>query len=124
VLGLLAIAAAGNALAVVPVIKTVRAAANNPLLAHSGYPGKVLTLKATADAAGAPMSYQWDFGDGSPVQSAQPVTNPFVIEAAHAYNVIGPFTAILRVTNTSTNEFSVASYPIQVFQKTLPIEAN
>ncbi|MBC8165134.1 MAG: PKD domain-containing protein, partial [Bryobacteraceae bacterium] len=120
---LLAVGISTNAYAVVPVIKTVRAAAADPLRPHPGYPGKTLILKATANAGGAPMSYDWDFGDGSPHVTG-PVSDPYIVEATHSYGSIGSFTAILKVTNTSTAEFAIANYSIQVSAKTLATEVN
>ena len=43
----------------------------------------------------APLSYQWDFGDGSPVSTAQ--------SPSHSYSSAGTYTVVLRVTDAATN---------------------
>jgi hypothetical protein len=52
--------------AVVPVVKTVPWVATNPLIPHTTWSGKQITLKGTSDVQGTNFQYSLDFGDGSP----------------------------------------------------------
>ncbi len=45
----------------------------------------------TADTVGGLVLFEWDFGDGSPIATGNPI--------GHAYNVTGNFTVTLIVTN-------------------------
>src|SRR4029077_13574227 len=85
-----------------PTVKTVPWVANDPSQPHDTYAGKLVRLKGTSDVQGAGVTYDWDFGDGSP-HSTGPVTNMFVIEATHTYvgAVNTLWTAVLTVTDPS-----------------------
>jgi glucose/arabinose dehydrogenase len=47
----------------------------------------------SSDPAGLPLTYNWDFGDGSGTQQTSNLT------IQHAYSTLGTFTATLRVSN-------------------------
>lgn len=88
-----------------PSVVSVPASALNPAVPHDTWSGLEITLKGTAhdpDGDGTLVSYVWDFGDGSPVETGS-VPNPYVIEARHIYtgNVGDLFVATLTVTDTS-----------------------
>ena len=53
-----------QALAVVPVVKTVPWDATNFASPHFTYSGKVITLKGTSNVQGANFHYDWNPGDG------------------------------------------------------------
>jgi hypothetical protein len=113
------------ALGVPPVVRTIPWVANQPLIPHDTWSGKLVTVKGTCNVQGAPNQYFWDFGDGSPVATGT-VGNQYVIEAKHAYT--GPvglvFTATLTVKNTTTGEQGEAKYYVKIEDKTLPVEVN
>jgi hypothetical protein len=76
--------------------------APNPAVPHDTWSGREITLKGTArDPDGDSMTYRWDFGDGSPVESGA-VGDPYVVEATHTYSgSIGDlFVATLTVTDS------------------------
>ena len=75
----------------------------------------MLTMRADAsgstDADLTPIaSYQFDFGDGSPVVTTTAPT----ATAQHAYAAPGPYTVTLIVTDTGNNASTPASFPIAV----------
>lgn len=117
-LGLVASAAA-------PVVQTVPWVPGNPLVAHSTYTGKTVTLKGTCDVQGANISYIWDFGDGT-APATGTVTDKNIIEATHAYVSAGnpTYTATLTVQDTDTGDTGSAKYYVKMESKTLPVEVN
>jgi len=93
--------------------------AGNPLSPHETYNGRSIRLKAIVRDAGA-LTYQWNFGDGSPLEPAAPapVTNKRVIEASHIFpnSPDGtPYTATLTVWDsdglTGTDTYYVIVQP-------------
>jgi PKD repeat protein len=72
----------------------------DPMLPHPTYADRPVTLKAIVRDAG-PLTYQWDFGDGSPLFPDPPaaVADPYAIEATHSYSgdLGKPYTAELTV---------------------------
>ncbi|MEO0017963.1 MAG: hypothetical protein RLZZ522_1246 [Verrucomicrobiota bacterium] len=114
-----------SASAAPPVVTTVPWVPSNPLVPHTTYTGKTVTLKGTCDVQGGNIQYIWDFGDGSPT-AAGTVTNMNVIQATHAYVSAGNpvYTATLTVHNTSTGESAEAKYYVKMEPKTLPVEVN
>ena len=68
---------------------------------HDTWSGHEVTLKGVAWSLHEPLTYQWDFGDGSSPISGS-VTNKRVIEAKHVYTgpVGAPFIATLMVTDS------------------------
>ena len=88
-----------------PSVVNVPASALNPAVPHDTWSGLEITLKGTAhdpDGDGTLDTYTWDFGDGSPVETGS-VTDPYVIEARHAYvgNIGDLFVATLTITDTN-----------------------
>lgn len=125
-LGLFAITAvSATALAVMPTVKVVPWVPSDPLIPHDTYSGKVITLKGTSDVSGANIQWIWDFGDGSAPASGT-VTDPYVVEARHAYTgAVGTvFTARLTVRDTNTGESASKPYYIRLGAQELPIEVN
>jgi PKD repeat protein len=95
----------GRAEAAPPEAVCVPASAVNPVVPHDTWSGLEITLKGTAhdpDGDGDLATYEWDFGDGSPVESGA-VTDPYAIEARHTYvGSLGDlFIATLTVTDLS-----------------------
>jgi hypothetical protein len=75
----------------------------NPAVPHDTWSGLEITLKGTAhdpDGDATLVTYAWDFGDGSPVETGL-VADPYAIEARHVY--VGSegdlFVATLSVTD-------------------------
>ena len=114
-----------TATAAPPLVKTVPWVAANPLIAHSTYPGKAITLKGTCDQQDANLEWFWDFGDGTPM-AAGTVTDPYAIEATHVYAAPAGtvFTARLMVQNLTTNETGSKPYYVTMVDKSLAIEVN
>lgn len=114
-----------TALAAPPIVKTVPWVSSNPLIPHSTYSGKTVTLKGTCDQGGADLQWTWDFGDGSPVVTGS-VSDRYAIQASHAYT--GPvgkvFTARLTVQNTISGETGTKTYFIVMMDQTLEAEVN
>ena len=86
-----------------PDVVCVKALPLNPAVPHDTWSGQEITLKCTAhdpDGDFTLDTYEWDFGDGSPTEGGE-VTDPYVIEARHAYvGSIGDlFIATLTVTD-------------------------
>ncbi|RPJ87651.1 MAG: hypothetical protein EHM18_00010 [Acidobacteria bacterium] len=127
VAGIMVLLLAGQATAAPPIVKTVPWVATNPLVPHDTYLDKTIILKGTTDVSGANIQYTWDFGDGSPVSTGT-VTNPYVVQATHAYTapaVVGTvFTARLTIQNTTTGETGSKEYYVAVRERTLPVEVN
>jgi PKD repeat protein len=65
--------------------------------------GDTTTLTGTI-TAGTDVSYEWDFGDGSPTVSGQTVT--------HDYGAVGLYTAILTATNQVGSDTTTTSVTI------------
>jgi len=107
-----------------PVAKTVPWVATNPLIPHDTWSGRQVTLKGTCMGAD---QFIWDPGDGSePLASA--VSDPYVVEASHAYTgTVGTlFTATLTCTNIASSTSDQANYfvLIQNPPPNLPLEVN
>ena len=122
---LLALGLAGGLQAAPPVVRTVPWVANKPLIPHSTYAGRTITLKGVCDQEGANLRWTWDFGDGSPVATGT-VSNRHVLEATHVYaGAVGTvFTARLSVHNPTTGESGAAEYYVAMEEKALAAEVN
>jgi hypothetical protein len=88
-----------------PEVVCVPATALNPTVPHDTWSGLEITLKGTAhdpDGDHTLVAYEWDFGDGSPVDTGT-VTDPYAIEARHIYvgNIGDLFVATLTVIDAS-----------------------
>lgn len=99
------LATSGFAQGLPPKVVCVPATALNPTVPHDTWSGLEITLKGTAhdpDGDHTLVSYEWDFGDGSPVETGS-VTDPYAIETRHTYvgNIGDLFVATLRVTDDS-----------------------
>ena len=97
---ILAVAAAMSlgSFAAPPVVKTVPWVASNPLIPHTAWSGKQITLKGTSDLAGGNIQYRWNPGDGSP-DKVGVVTNGRTVDATHTYSGANRIiTATLTVT--------------------------
>lgn len=86
-----------------PEVVCVNALPLNPAVPHDTWSGLEISLKCTAhdpEGDGTMVTYEWDFGDGSPAASGW-VTDPYVIEAWHTYtgSVGDLFIAVLTVTD-------------------------
>ncbi|MCI0585738.1 MAG: S8 family serine peptidase [Planctomycetes bacterium] len=84
---------------------------NSPPVANagpdqSGVTGQVLTFDGTgsSDPDGDPLTYLWDFGDGSPTGSGAVVT--------HAYGTANTYTVTLTVHDGQANDADTASVTI------------
>ena len=85
-----------------PKVVCVPATALNPATPHDTWSEVEITLKGTAhdpDGDHTLVSYEWDFGDGSPVVTGL-VSDPYAIEARHTFvgNIGDLFVATLTVT--------------------------
>ncbi|MCX6874141.1 MAG: PKD domain-containing protein [Verrucomicrobia bacterium] len=108
-----------------PVVKTVPWLASNPLVPHTTYNTKTITLKGTCESSGSALQFTWDFGDGSAVASG-PVTDNYVVEATHAYSAPAGtvFTARLTVQDMTSGETGTGTYFVEVQSQSLEVEVN
>ncbi len=63
-------------------------------------PDTALTIWGNVTSGTPPYTYEWNFGDGSPVQSGA-VTDPRYIAVTHSYATMGPKYATLTVTDAA-----------------------
>ena len=100
-----------------PKVVCVPFDANVITVPHDTWSGLEVTVKGTAhdpDGDATLATYEWNFGDGSPVETGA-VTNPYVIEARHTYtgNIGDMFVATLKVTDTSA-ETGTDQYLVEI----------
>ena len=91
---------------------------------HDTWSGKEITLKGVSWSNHPPLTYQWDFGDGSaPVTGT--VIDKLAIQAKHSYTGVDgqPFTATLTVTDANGNSSS-DDYPVRIRAKSVDVEIN
>lgn len=91
----------------------------------NGTQTNAVRLKGVAKGIYTPLTYTWDFGDGT---SAGPytVSNKYIIEATHTYSDVSagqPIIATLTITDALGHSSSDHYYLI-VEPKTLDVEAN
>ena len=95
-----------------PVAYTVPAVAKNLSSYHNSWSGNQVTLKGSMTTSNPTdtFTYDWDPGDGG-THCTGTVTNPYVIPCVHTYTgTVGqPFTAVLKITDTTLNLVSPAS---------------
>jgi len=74
----------------------------------SGLPPLTVDFDArrSRDPNGQPLTYRWDFGDGSATQTGA--------EVQHTYTKAGTFTTVLRATNNANSRFGEAAVDIEV----------
>ena len=91
------------------------------LAASPAVGGPVLTVNFDAsgssdpDASCAPLSYRFDFGDGSPAVTQSSPT------AEHTYTQLGTYTATVTVTDASGFQSNVASASVEVIEPGVPL---
>ncbi len=110
-----------------PEVVTVPWVASDPVSRHHIINGRPVRLKAIVRDAGE-LTYQWNFGDGSPPSPAAPapVTNKRAIEITHTYPeapVESPFVATLTVWDAA-GESGSDIYPLIVQPDDLDTETN
>ena len=91
---------------------------------HDTWNGAEVTLKAVVKSGKAPITYSWDFGDGTSSTVAT-VTDSYNLSAKHIYTAADgtPFTAKITVTDAD-GKISSDTFPIIVRPKSLNIEVN
>ena len=65
--------------------------------------GSLTSLSASV-TAGSNITYEWDFGDGSPTETGQNVT--------HTYSAVGSYTATVTASNSVSSESATTSVTI------------
>jgi PKD repeat protein len=65
---------------------------------------QVVTFTASFAAGSTPVTYAWDFGDGSPIQAGGPVTHTFAEQGAYSVNM----------TATNVCDFSMVQHTVSV----------
>ncbi|MFO7539228.1 MAG: pullulanase-type alpha-1,6-glucosidase, partial [Chloroflexota bacterium] len=63
-----------------------------------------------------PLSYQWNFGDGSPLVTME---NP-----THLYGAVGSYTVVLTATNLAGSSVYTATFVVEQYRLYLPIVAK
>ena len=71
--------------------------------------GQSIDFDGAVSSGTAPFTYTWDFGDGSPLSTGDPIT--------HSYAVAGTY----PVTLTVTNPYGSASYAASVVVSAVPV---
>ena len=91
---------------------------------HDTWSGKQITLKGVVWSLHAPLTYEWNFGDGSAPASGT-VADPRHIGATHTYTGVegAPFVATLTVTDASGHSAS-DSYLVRIRAQSMEIETN
>lgn len=103
---------ASNSLGAVTATTTIQVGEPiSGLLAVSSSPSELndVTVFTATVTAGDPVSYTWDFGDGSPVANGS--------QASHVYSDIGSYTAVVTAANffnvvTTTTPVTITDVPI------------
>lgn len=91
---------------------------------HDTWSGEEVILKAVVKSGKAPITYVWDFGDGTSSTPAT-VTDSYNLSVKHTYNATDgtPITARITVTDAD-GKISSDLYPIIIRAKTLSVEVN
>ncbi|GAM10010.1 dyslexia-associated protein [Geobacter sp. OR-1] len=91
---------------------------------HDTWSGEEVILKAVVKSGKAPITYAWDFGDGTSSTPAT-VTDTYNLSAKHTYTAADgtPITARITVTDAD-GKSSSDTYPIIIRTKTLNVEVN
>lgn len=90
---------------------------------HDTWSGEEVILKAVVKSRHGPLTYTWDFGDGTSASGT--VTDLYNVSARHTYTAASgtPFVARLTVTDTDGRTAS-DTFPIIVREKSLDVEIN
>ncbi len=91
---------------------------------HDTWSGEEVILKAVVKSGKTPITYVWDFGDGTSSTPAT-VTDSYNLSAKHTYTAAEgtPITARITVTDADGRSSSDL-YPIIIRAKTLSVEVN
>ena len=91
---------------------------------HDTWSGKQITLKGVVWSLHGPLTYTWNFGDGSAPESGT-VSDNRHIQAKHTYTGVdgAPFVATLTVTDADGRSAS-DSYLVRIRAKSQEIETN
>jgi hypothetical protein len=91
---------------------------------HDTWSGKEITLKAVAWSKRTPLTYEWDFGDGSAPVSGT-ASDPYKIQAKHSYSGVEgqPFVATITVTDAEGGTTS-DQYLVRIRARSLDVETN
>jgi len=95
-------------------------------LPHPTMDGKEVTLKGTVRYGGM-INYEWDFGDGTlPATGTATATDayPYPISVTHAYTGATGTLYVGTLTVTAGGNESSDTYRVQIFDKTLEVEAD
>jgi len=95
-------------------------------LSHPTWAGKEITLKGTVRYGGT-IAYEWNFGDGSPVESGTATVGndyPYPVSAKHTYNGLpnSEYVATLTVIGGAVTDSD--SYLVKILPQTLEVEAD
>jgi len=127
------------AMAITPNVLTVPWDPSNPSTPHDAYSGATVVLGATVpNIAGSAdtYTYQWNFGDGSPLSPLTPAAlptsslysnpGPYNIGTTHVYaGAVGMlWTATVTVTDTTSGAVGSNSYLVEMQPNTLVHTVN
>ena len=112
-----------------PVVKAVPWVPPSPplcsIVPHDMISGASIYLKATTDSTAA--QYYWDYGDGSPAQSWQTVSDPYNIGVLHTYtgSTNQSFAATVYVTDGATPpKINSAKYYVTIRAQSQQVQVN
>ncbi|MDZ4384082.1 MAG: PKD domain-containing protein, partial [Nitrospirota bacterium] len=90
---------------------------------HDTWSGEEVIFKAVAKSRHTPLTYSWDFGDGTSASGT--VTNLYDVSARHTYTAAPGTPFVARVTVTDVDgRTSSDTFPVIVRDKTLDVEVN
>ncbi len=89
---------------------------SNPSIPHYTSSGAEITLKGIARNLTGGGTYEWDFGDGTPVSGAVLITDPYNLGVKHTY--IGAVGTLIIATLTVTDSLGTSSdnYPVKIYE--------
>jgi hypothetical protein len=119
------------AMAIVPTVLTVPFQPGSPTTPHTTYPGATVVLGATVpNIVGSTDTFTavWNFADGSPNVTINPITKPYDISTSHKFPTSSGtgtiWVAKVTVTDTTTSQSASGSYYVIQEPNQLSIRVN
>ena len=75
-----------------------------------------MTFTGAVDAGTLPITYTWNFGDGSAIAAEQVVTHTFPVES-----IALPYTVVMTATNTCSSAHVQQVLTVSLYRAYLPV---